>query len=72
MGKLLEAFKIVCNDFDDILEKRGKLFKARGDIIQGRILIKEIIFLMTRSVLSITFEWLKILCDPRLNFDIKS
>ena len=35
MGKLLEAFKILCND---ILEKRGKLYlRPGGDIIQGRI-----------------------------------
>ena len=38
MGK---GFKIVCTDFDSIFEKRGKLFKG-GNIIQGRILIKEI------------------------------
>jgi len=25
MGKLLEAFKILCTDFDHILEKAGKL-----------------------------------------------
>ena len=30
MGKLLEGFKILCSDFDHVLEKRG-------DIIQGRI-----------------------------------
>ena len=40
-GKLLKGFKILCSDFDHILKKRRKLFKG-GDIIQGRILIKEI------------------------------
>jgi len=28
VGKLLEAFKILCTDFDHILEKKGKLFKG--------------------------------------------
>jgi hypothetical protein len=30
VGKLLEAFKILCTDFDfdHILDKRGKLFKG--------------------------------------------
>ena len=35
MGKLFEGFKILCTDFDPI-------FKKRGDIIQGKILIIEI------------------------------
>ena len=39
MGKLFKDFKNLCTDFDHILLKEGKLFK--GDIIQGRILIKE-------------------------------
>ena len=41
MGKLFEGFKILSTNFDHILEKGvGGLFN--GDIIQGRILIKEI------------------------------
>ena len=40
MEKLFEGFKILCTDFDNIVEKREKLFK--WDIVQGRILIKEI------------------------------
>ena len=44
MGKLLEAFKMLCTDFDHILEKKGgKLFK--GDTLQGKILIKVIRYL---------------------------
>jgi hypothetical protein len=34
MGKLFEGFKILCSDFDHILEKRGKT-------IQGEILFKK-------------------------------
>ena len=44
MGKLLEAFKILCSDFDHILGKGGNLFK--GEMFQGRILIKEIRYLL--------------------------
>ena len=40
MGKLFEGFKILCTDFDFISEKGGNY--SRGDIIQGRILIKVI------------------------------
>ena len=36
MGKLLEGFKILCSDFDHTY------FGKKGDIVQGRILIKEI------------------------------
>ena len=43
MGKLLEGFKILCSDFDHFLKEEGKYLK--GDIIQGRILIKEIRYL---------------------------
>ena len=28
MGKLFEGFKLLCSDFDIILEKGGKLFKG--------------------------------------------
>ena len=41
MGKIFEGFKVLCIDFDQILEKKGGNY-SRGDIIQGRILIKEI------------------------------
>ena len=34
MGKLLEGFKILCTEFDHILEKGGNY--SRGDIIEGR------------------------------------
>ena len=40
-GKLLEAFKILCRDFDHILGKGGNY--SRGAIIQRRLLIKEIL-----------------------------
>ena len=39
MGKLLEGFKILCSDFDHTY------FGKKGDIIQERILIKEIRYL---------------------------
>ena len=51
MGKLLEAFKILCSDFDHIWGKRGKLFK--GDIFQGRILITEIRYILQWFI----FRW---------------
>jgi hypothetical protein len=41
MGKLLEGFKILCANFDHTSEKNGGNY-TRGDIIQGRILNKEI------------------------------
>ena len=42
-GKLFQGFKIVCTDFLLVLVEKGNLFK--GDIIQGRLLIKEIRYL---------------------------
>ena len=42
MGKLFEGFKILCTDFDHILEKRGETIQEWLLCIQGRILIKEI------------------------------
>ena len=37
----MEGFKILCTDFDDILEKKWGTIQG-PDIIQGRILIREI------------------------------
>ena len=43
MGKLFEGFKILCTNFELILEKRGKLFKgghsSRDDTNQGNIVL---------------------------------
>jgi hypothetical protein len=43
MGKLLEGFKILCTDFDHILEKNGKVFKggyySREDTNQGNTVV---------------------------------
>ena len=51
MAKLFEGFKILCSDFDHILEKKCGTY-SRGDIFQGRILIKEIryVFLFGDSI----------------------
>ena len=43
IGKLFEGFKILCTNFELILEKRGKLFKgghsSRDDTNQGNIVL---------------------------------
>ena len=41
MGKLFQGFKILCTNFDHIVEKKGETIQG-GDILQGRILINEI------------------------------
>jgi hypothetical protein len=38
MGKLLEGFKILCTDFDHILEKMGEIIQGGILCIQGRII----------------------------------
>ena len=40
MGKLLEGFKMLCTELTIIWKKKGEIIQ--GDVIQGRILIKEI------------------------------
>ena len=45
MGKLFEGFKLSCTDFDHILEKKGGNY-SRGDIVQWRILIEEIRYVL--------------------------
>ena len=44
MGKLFKDFQILCTDFHLVLVKRGNY--SRGDVIQGRILIKEIRYMI--------------------------
>ena len=43
MGTLFEGFQILCTDYDNILGKRGIVFKGgdyiREDIIQGNTVI---------------------------------
>ena len=48
MGKLFDGFKILYTDLDHILDKKGANY-SRGDIIQGRIIIKEILYILKVS-----------------------